>query len=153
MHKTLLILSSLVIALVAVGFMHPHIVRIAKLKQIVDKPNARKLQKEPVAILGGVLVFFGIILSTAILDMVGDCSSLFVVIAAMMIMLYTGTMDDILNLRPSTRFVSQIFAVCLLIFAATTVWTTSTVCGACGACPARSRCRSRSSHAWESSMP
>lgn len=117
MHKTLLILSSLVIALVAVGFMHPHIVRIAKLKQIVDKPNARKLQKEPVAILGGVLVFFGIILSTAILDMVGDCSSLFVVIAAMMIMLYTGTMDDILNLRPSTRFVSQIFAVCLLIFA------------------------------------
>ncbi len=69
----------------------------------MDKPNARKLQKEPVAILGGVLVFFGIILSTAILDMVGDCSSLFVVIAAMMIMLYTGTMDDILNLRPSTR--------------------------------------------------
>lgn len=117
MIRSLLIITPLLIAFLAVSFMHSHIVKIAKLKQIVDNPNARKLQKEPVPILGGVLVFFGIILSTASLDMVGECSSLFVVIAAMMIMLYTGTMDDILDLKPSTRFISQVFTVCLLIFA------------------------------------
>lgn len=117
MIRSLLIITPLLIAFFAVSFMHSYIVKIAKLKQIVDNPNARKLQKEPVPILGGVLVFFGIILSTASLDMIGECSSLFVVIAAMMIMLYTGTMDDILDLKPSTRLISQIFTVCLLIFA------------------------------------
>lgn len=116
MSSSLLIITPLLIALIAVSVMHPYFVRIAHLKGIVDNPNARKLQKEPVPILGGVVVFFGICLSVAsVYDWLGS-SSLFMVFSAMMMMLYTGTMDDILNLRPSTRFFMQIFAVGLLIF-------------------------------------
>ena len=116
MENSLLIVAPFLIALAAAALIHPCIVKIAKMKEIVDNPNARKLHKEPVPILGGVVVYFGIFFSVACTHGFADCSSLLVAFAAMMIMLYTGTMDDILDLRPSTRFVVQILAVCLLIF-------------------------------------
>lgn len=116
MENSLLIVAPFLIALIAAAIMHPCIVKIAKMKKIVDNPNARKLQKQPIPILGGVVVFFGIFFSVACAHGLEDCSSLLVAFAAMMIMLYTGTMDDILDLRPSTRFAVQIFAACLLIF-------------------------------------
>lgn len=116
MSDSLLIITPMLIALIAVSVMHPYIVKIARLTGIVDNPNARKLQKEPVPILGGVVVYFGICLSVACVYGLRDCSSLFMVFSAMMLMLYTGTMDDILDLRPATRFLMQILAVGLLIF-------------------------------------
>lgn len=116
MSDSLLIITPMLIAFVAVTTMHPYIVRIARLTGIVDNPNARKLQKEPVPILGGVVVYFGICLSVACVYSIRDCSSLFMVFSAMMLMLYTGTMDDILDLRPATRFLMQILAVGLLVF-------------------------------------
>ena len=108
MENSLLIVAPFLIALAAAALIHPCIVKIAKMKKIVDNHNARKLQKEPVPILGGVVDYFGIFFSVACTHGCADCSSLLVAFAAMMIMLYTGTMDDILDLRPSTRFVVQI---------------------------------------------
>ena len=48
------------IALFLVGWIHPKLVKIALLKNIVDNPDARKLQRTPVPVLGGVAVFFGV---------------------------------------------------------------------------------------------
>ena len=45
------------IASLVVFLIHPRLVKIAKKKQIVDNPNARKLNKVPVPVLGGVGVF------------------------------------------------------------------------------------------------
>ncbi len=104
------------IALFLVGWIHPRLVKIALLKNIVDNPDARKLQRTPVPVLGGVAVFFGIVIAIGCMSAVVDCSSLPVVIMAMMAMLYTGTMDDILNLSPSLRLLIEIIVVLLLIF-------------------------------------
>lgn len=104
------------ISLLLVGWIHPRIVRIAKDKAIVDNPDARKLQKEPVPVLGGVAVFFGTVIGLGLASYATDCSVLLTAIVAMTIMLYTGTMDDILNLSPSLRFVIEIVTVCGLIF-------------------------------------
>ena len=51
------------IALFLVGWIHPKLVKIALLKNIVDNPDARKLQRTPVPVLGGVAVFFGVVIS------------------------------------------------------------------------------------------
>ncbi len=104
------------VSLLLVGWIHPRIVRIAKDKTIVDNPDARKLQKEPVPVLGGVAVFFGTVIGIGLASYATDCSVLLTAIVAMTIMLYTGTMDDILNLSPSLRFVIEIVTVCGLIF-------------------------------------
>ena len=103
-------------ALLLVGWIHPRLVKIALLKNIVDNPDARKLQRTPVTVLGGVAVFFGVVIAIGCMSSVVDCSGLPVVIMAMMAMLYTGTMDDILSLSPGLRFVIEIVVVLLLIF-------------------------------------
>ena len=103
-------------ALLLVGWIHPRLVKIALLKNIVDYPDARKLQRTPVPVLGGVAVFFGVVIAIGCMSSVVDCSGLPVVIMAMMAMLYTGTMDDILSLSPGLRFVIEIVVVLLLIF-------------------------------------
>ena len=95
-------------ALLLVGWIHPRLVKIALLKNIVDNPDARKLQRTPVPVLGGVAVFFGVVIAIGCMSSVVDCSGLPVVIMAMMAMLYTGTMDDILSLSPGLRFVIEI---------------------------------------------
>ena len=103
-------------ALLLVGWIHPRLVKIALLKNIVDNPDARKLQRTPVPVLGGVAVFFGVVIAIGCMSSVVDCSGLPVVIMARMAMLYTGTMDDILSLSPGLRFVIEIVVVLLLIF-------------------------------------
>ena len=103
-------------ALLLVGWIHPRLVKIALLKNIVDNPDARKLQRTPVPVLGGVAVFFGVVIAIGCMSSVVDCSGLTVGIMAMMAMLYTGTMDDILSLSPGLRFVIEIVVVLLLIF-------------------------------------
>lgn len=111
------ILIAFISAMVAVIWIHPRLVKIAHLKNIVDNPNARKLQQTPVPVLGGVAVFFGIVLGIALASTYVSCTSLMTIVAAMMIMLYTGTMDDLLDLSTLLRFAVEIGVVLLLIYA------------------------------------
>lgn len=111
------ILIAFISAMVAVIWIHPRLVKIAHLKNIVDNPNARKLQQTPVPVLGGVAVFFGIVLGIALASTYVSCTSLMTIVAAMMIMLYTGTMDDLLDLSALLRFAVEIGVVLLLIYA------------------------------------
>lgn len=107
---------SFLIALLSVWWIHPLLVKIALDKNIVDNPNARKLQRKPVPVLGGITVFFGSVIGLGCAGFWYDCSELFIVVVAMMIMLYTGTLDDILDLSPALRFLIEIFTVLLLVY-------------------------------------
>lgn len=104
-----------VIALLTVGWVHSKIVRIARMKNIVDNPNTRKLQRVPIPVLGGVAVFLGIISGIGCLGFFSDVSSLLIAVTAMVVMLYVGTMDDILNLSPNLRFLIETLVVLLVI--------------------------------------
>lgn len=105
------------IASLVVFIIHPHLVKIAKMKKIVDNPNARKLNKVPVPVLGGVGVFFGLMFGIGVAGYYTKGMNIqFELIVAMMVMLYTGVGDDILDLSPTTRFALQIFTVCMMMF-------------------------------------
>lgn len=105
-----------VISLVAVWILHPQVIKVARLKEIVDNPNARKLQKEPVPILGGVAVFFGIFMSLMFSNIVTECSELFILLTAMLLMLYIGAIDDVLDISPLARLAAQIGAALVLVY-------------------------------------
>lgn len=111
------ILIAFFASLFAVMWIHPLVVRIAIEKNIVDNPDARKLQRIPIPVLGGCAVLFGILLGIGFTSAHCGCPSLFIIITAMTIMLYTGTMDDILGLSPRLRFIIEIMVVALLIMA------------------------------------
>ena len=105
-----------VVSLCATWWIFKKVLKIAKLKNIVDNPDARKLQRVPVPVLGGVAVFFGMVTAFATAGLLWDISSMFAMICVMTIMLYVGTMDDILGLSPKVRFLAEILVVLLLIY-------------------------------------
>lgn len=103
------------VALLSTWWIFKKVLKIALMKNIVDNPDARKLQKTPVPVLGGIAVFFGIIVSLAVTGVFFETRTLFAIFGVMTIMLYVGTMDDILSLSPSMRFIIEILIVFLLI--------------------------------------
>ena len=115
MNPYLLIAIALSIALVVTAFVLPKCVRIARRLNIVDNPSARRLNKEPVPVLGGVAVFFGIFVSAMILSSIENCSELFIVFSVLLMMLYTGVTDDIMDIRPFAKFCVQILAMIILM--------------------------------------
>ena len=98
-------------------WIHPKILKIAILKNLVDNPDARKLQRNPVPVMGGVAVFFGIVIGLCSSQAMFNSATTFMLISAMMIMLYIGTIDDIIDLSPNIRFFVEIIVIAWLIYA------------------------------------
>lgn len=106
----------LAVSLVSTWWIFKNVLHIAKLKNIVDNPDARKLQRVPVPVLGGIAVFFGMIVSLVCSNLMFDSTTLFAIMGVMTIMLYVGTMDDILSLSPYLRFLIEIVVVLGLVY-------------------------------------
>ena len=92
------------------------ILAIAKKKNLVDNPDARKLQKRPVPVLGGIAVFFGVLCGTLLSCCIWDCNSILPIILAMSMMLYIGAIDDIVDLSPRNRIIIEVLAILGLIY-------------------------------------
>lgn len=110
------IFLSIFVALVIVVIVLPLLVKVAYAKRIVDNPNARRLNKEPIPVLGGVGVFFGITLSLAL------CCSIFriqipeVIFPAVLMLVFTGVIDDIFPIPARNKLLVQVLAVAFLVF-------------------------------------
>ncbi|MCH5216314.1 MAG: undecaprenyl/decaprenyl-phosphate alpha-N-acetylglucosaminyl 1-phosphate transferase [Muribaculaceae bacterium] len=112
----LLPLAAFAVAFVSALWLHPKVVRVAKLKNITDNPDKRKLQREPVPVLGGTVAFFGIVLGMGVLSPCYEMPGLMLMFTLMLLMLYTGTLDDIFGLTPGIRFVIEILAALAVIY-------------------------------------
>ena len=109
------IIVPFLVAFIATLWIHPKVLKIAIMKNLVDNPDARKLQRNPTPVMGGIAVFFGLILGLATSQIIST-NNMFIYTAAMMIMLYIGTIDDILSLSPKMRFIIEIAVITLLMF-------------------------------------
>ena len=87
MSITFHILIPFVVSLLAAIWIFPKILHIALVKNIVDNPDARKLQRVPVPVLGGVAVMFGILVALSACHIYVDCGNLFSIVLAMIVML------------------------------------------------------------------
>ena len=103
-------------ALIAAAIVHPIVCRVATRLNVLDNPDARKLQRRPIPVLGGVAVFFGIMMGLCVAGFATDINTIFPIIVAMVLMLCVGTADDIVGLTPSLRFCLEIATVVALIF-------------------------------------
>ncbi len=103
------------VAFIATNWVHPKILKIAILKNLFDNPDERKLQRRPIPVMGGIAVFFGIVAGLCSSQITFFSPAVFVLIAAMTIMLYVGTIDDILDLSPYTRFLIEIAVVAFIM--------------------------------------
>ena len=91
----------------------PFIAQVGKKENFVDKPGYRKIHSDSVPNLGGIVIFFGFILSILfIIPIEGKAKGL---LAGSVIILLLGIIDDIVDLRPRYKFVIQMVPALLVI--------------------------------------
>lgn len=95
------------LSMILVFWVHPYVVRIATSRGLMDNPDARKLQQRPVPVLGGVAVFFGIVVGAGVTSMFFNSHALFTSIVAITVMMYIGVLDDMLGLTPILRLILE----------------------------------------------
>lgn len=105
-----------VLSAVVVSLVHPLLVKLALWKNIVDKPNARRLNHVPVPVLGGVGVFLGLIVALYTIAAMMGIQLPYIYTVLLVLMLGVGFIDDVRDLSPYTKFSVQILAVLLLYF-------------------------------------
>ena len=99
--KAVPVVIAAICAIVSVRWVYFKILHIAKIKNIVDNPDARKLQKTPVPVTGGLAIFFGVAMGLLAGYTIGGLLKvdfqiqLMPILAAMVVMLYICAMDDI----------------------------------------------------------
>lgn len=102
------------IALLVSSFVHNPVMRFAKKNNFYDNPEARKLQRKPVPVMGGFVVFIGAIIGSTFYWFKYDCLSIVPVQIAMLIMLVIGAWDDVKKLSPSLRMLFEVLVVTAL---------------------------------------
>lgn len=104
------------VAFISSWTVFPLVLRIARVWKMYDKPNARKLQRNPVPVLGGVVVFFGILLGFLICLAISFNVKTLLTLGAMLILLIVGVFDDKRGLPVSFRFIVEFGVIIGVIF-------------------------------------
>ena len=102
-------------AFLASSIAYPFVLRFARRHNIVDNPNARKLQRVPVPVLGGVVVYIGIVAGMMVLFLFMKEPMLVWGILAMTVLMILGIWDDMRDLPASLRFLLEIAIVLLFV--------------------------------------
>ena len=99
------------VAFICVWLIHPAIAKMAIVRGLTDNPNARKLQKTPVPVMGGMAVFFGIIVSAGVTSIVFNSYALFTCVVTMTVMMFMGFIDDLVGIRPWIRICLEVAVI------------------------------------------
>jgi UDP-N-acetylmuramyl pentapeptide phosphotransferase/UDP-N-acetylglucosamine-1-phosphate transferase len=102
------------ISLLVAALVHRPVLTFAKKKHFYDNPEERKLQRVPIPVMGGFVVFLGAMAGSLCYWFKHDCHSIVPVQIAMLLMLIIGAWDDIKKLSPLLRFVFEILIVIAL---------------------------------------
>ena len=116
MNNTMMAIVVSLVALVTSTVVFPFALKIALKFGIVDNPNARKLQRVPVPVFGGVVVYSGILAGGLLLQTFMPNYILAWGLVVMTVMLVIGTWDDIKNLPVWLRFLIEIGLILGFIF-------------------------------------
>ena len=107
----LLSLLSLVVTMVV----YPHVLRYARHFNVVDNPDARKLHRQPVPVMGGVAVYIGILAGCMAMSTFVRGASFNWSIMSFTTMLVLGVWDDMKSLSAILRLLVQFGIVGLYI--------------------------------------
>lgn len=93
----------------------PVIIRIARVKKLVDVPDNRKIHKTPIPSLGGFGVFAGFIMALLLAAPLVPSSKLQYIAAAAFIIFLVGLKDDVLIITPLKKLMGQLAATFIVV--------------------------------------
>ena len=100
-----------IVAMLTSALVFPFALKFARARNIVDKPDARKLQRSPVPVFGGVVVFSGILMGGIVLQFFIWSEMLDWILVSIMGMMIIGIWDDIKGLSPLFRLLIEVLMV------------------------------------------
>lgn len=106
-----------IVSLLVASLSYKPVLKLARKFNIYDNPEARKLQRVPIPIMGGFVVFLGSIIGLQSYWFVHDCTPILPLMVATLVMLIVGAWDDIKDLSPYTKFIIESIIVTLLAIA------------------------------------
>jgi len=102
-----------VIAFIVSYILTPYMARVGKKQNMVDIPGHRKIHEEAIPNLGGIVIFFGFLLSLLlVVSIEGQVKALLI---GGVIILLLGVVDDIVNLSPKHKFIIQMIPALIVV--------------------------------------
>lgn len=102
-----------VIAFAVSYILTPYLAQVGKKQNMVDLPNHRKIHEAAIPNLGGIVIFFGFLLSLLFIAQIEGQIKIF--LAAGVIILLLGIVDDIADLSPKHKFIIQMVPALMVI--------------------------------------
>ena len=115
MVKDIAPVMAFLLSMVTLTLVHPLLVRFALDKDIVDKPNARRLNRVPIPVLGGVGIFVSSLVACSVYGILTGVFPSIATFISLLVILCMGVLDDIRDLKPKTKFITQIAVVLFLV--------------------------------------
>ncbi|WP_236974781.1 glycosyltransferase family 4 protein [Membranihabitans maritimus] len=109
------IILSFITALVVTFYAIPSIIKVAKIKQLVDMPGERRSHDEITPSLGGIAIFAGVLFSIVLWTPFNLFGDLQYILCAFTIIFLIGVKDDIVPISPKKKFAGEIFAAIILV--------------------------------------
>ena len=113
------ILLALVSSFVLVLYTTPRIINIAKSLRLFDKPGRRSSHQKEIPVVGGIVIFCVFILSVLvwgginISEFSADYIKTQYIFVSLLIIFFTGVIDDLVSLSPLKKLVGQISSIML----------------------------------------
>lgn len=111
MENELIGLIVFIVAMLTSMVVYPLALKFARNHDIVDNPNARKLQRRPVPVFGGIVVYLGILAGMLLLWALMPNKILPYSIVGMTIMMSIGAWDDLKDISAFLRLAIEILVV------------------------------------------
>lgn len=105
----------MLVAFVVTMLVYPHVLNFARKHKIVDNPNARKLQRVPVPVMGGTTVFIGFLVAVIVLCCIAPHPNMIPIMGILFVMYLLGLWDDVKDVNASLRFLVEFLIVWLMI--------------------------------------
>lgn len=121
------------IALVVTVLLVPVVRKVAVRFGVVDEPGPRRVNKVPIPRMGGVAMYFGLLVATLaeyafeaaglwdgpLLGVDGPKIQSLGLLAGVTAIVVVGVLDDVFSLKPIVKFCGQILASCIIAFTGT----------------------------------
>ncbi|MBR9914836.1 MAG: undecaprenyl/decaprenyl-phosphate alpha-N-acetylglucosaminyl 1-phosphate transferase [Algicola sp.] len=109
------LVSAFVLAFVIAYQTFPTILYVANKKHLMDEPDSRSMHSRRTPTLGGIGIFFSIVVVMTLVGAMLNTKVLLLVMGALTILFFLGLKDDLTVLSARKKFLGQLFAALLLI--------------------------------------
>jgi UDP-GlcNAc:undecaprenyl-phosphate/decaprenyl-phosphate GlcNAc-1-phosphate transferase len=111
-----LVFLSFVLSFVIVVYFTPSLIKVAQLKNLVDKPDLeRKLHKGEIPRIGGTMIFAATLLSYSFCYPPPFINNFKYEIVCMLILFFVGIKDDIIGTAPIKKLIAHVMVALILV--------------------------------------